>query len=115
MIYRGYKIEPDSLLGHVFESESYDGPEDGRCGHGTLKDCLNQIDDYIADKLYCKTCESTGKCVDAEGFKFECEDCAKVRSTLKGINYPETCPNCNKAFVELWPGSGLEIMRCQCR
>lgn len=114
MKYRGYILQPNSYLGYTYVSESYDGPEDGRCGHGTLKDCMHAIDDIIADALFCKKCDSTGKYVDCDQYMHDCEDCADVRAKLDGIEYPKVCLNCGADFIELWQGSGKENMICRC-
>jgi hypothetical protein len=118
MQYRGYTIETDSLWGYTFAHRDYDGAEDsqdGRCGaYETLRECLNWIDDYIADYVFCEACGSSGK-VSTEDAKY-CDDCPHCHDAREiiglDIYYPETCVECSGKMTELFPGSGKEQMRC---
>lgn len=109
MEYRGYSIQPDSLVGYTYAHKDYDGA----CGVGwTLKGCLDAIDDIIADQLFCEKCDSTG-IYHLEGFKEECECCSQIREDLgEAKNYPEKCLLCDSQMKELYPGSGKENLRC---
>lgn len=114
--YRGYKIEPDTLWGWIFEHNDYDGAidsNDGRCGAcETLRDCLNRIDDYIADDIFCDACDSTG--IDSNSkYGDTCLHCHDARER-QGSNteYPETCIVCQTTMIENYPNSGKEYMHC---
>ena len=120
--YRGYTITENKCLsnsgtgfGWRYVHNDYDGPEDKRIGHDdSLGGCLMQIDDAIADELYCDTCDSTGIIQDAEGFKDDCPKCQKARTRIgEAKDYPDNCLLCKSQMSELYPGSGKENMRCE--
>jgi hypothetical protein len=93
--YRGYSIHTDALWGFTYCHDDYDGPEDGRCGTGdSFRDCVNAIDDYIADLLFCKSCNHTGK-INTEFAYDTCEHCENARKSLgDSVNFPDD-PNLN--------------------
>lgn len=116
MKYRGYNLD-QTILGCSYAHENYDGP-DGKFHYGSgisLKDCVNAVDDIIADQLFCEKCDSSGVYHYSEGFKETCEDCSDIRESLgDSVNYPENCILCDSPMQELYPGSGKENLRCRC-
>jgi len=82
-------------IAYQYVHTDYDGPEDSRIGHGaTMQDCVNAIDDWYDDQLFCEQCDSTGiihignrpypndpRSIE-ETFSEECEQCSAIREKL---------------------------------